>query len=63
MKTRESPCTERYARWCERSGDSIEFPSYSIVFVLERRMKAAGADYDYPLIDLLVESIKANEIM
>ena len=31
MKTREPPCTERYARWCERSGDFIEFPSYSIL--------------------------------
>ena len=30
VKLVESPCTERYARWCERSGNLFKFPSYSI---------------------------------
>ena len=30
VKLIEPPCTERYARWCERSGNLVKFPSYSI---------------------------------
>ena len=30
VKLVEPPCTERYARWCERSGNLVKFPSYSI---------------------------------
>ena len=30
VKLIEPPCTERYARWCERSGNLFKFPSYSI---------------------------------
>ena len=30
VKLTEPPCTERYARWCERSGNLVKFPSYSI---------------------------------
>ena len=33
VKLIEPPCTEPYARWCERSGKFIsDFPSYSIEF-------------------------------
>jgi len=32
VKTKEPPCTEPYARWCERSGKLSNFPSYSILF-------------------------------
>ena len=31
VKLIEPPCTERYARWCERSGNLVKFPSYSII--------------------------------
>ena len=34
VKLIEPPCTERYARWCERSGNLVKFPSYSIFFHL-----------------------------
>ena len=30
VKLIEPPCTERYARWCERSGILFKIPSYSI---------------------------------
>ena len=30
----EPPCTERYARWCERSGRQIVSPSYSIILLV-----------------------------
>ena len=30
VKLVEPPCTERYARWCDRSGNLFKFPSYSI---------------------------------
>ena len=30
MKTKEPPCTERYARWCERTEDLFKSSSYSI---------------------------------
>ena len=33
VKTKEPPCTERYARWCERSGILLKIPSYSILSV------------------------------
>ncbi|MBO5628531.1 MAG: hypothetical protein J5965_05560 [Aeriscardovia sp.] len=37
-KTKEPPCTERYARWCERSGKSLNFPSYSIAQEGKKRL-------------------------
>ena len=32
----EPPCTERYARWCERSGILLKIPSYSIMLVYHK---------------------------
>ena len=34
VKLIEPPCTERYARWCERSGNLVKFPSYSIYLIV-----------------------------
>ena len=41
VKLIEPPCTERYARWCERSGNLVKFPSYSIAILMDSGIKRA----------------------
>ena len=44
----EPPCTERYARWCERSGNLFKFPSYSIVKECDiERKPSVGSVIEY----------------
>ena len=52
VKLVEPPCTERYARWCERSGNLFKFPSYSIRVVQDDRKR---------VLDCVILSLKYGE--
>ena len=57
VKLIEPPCTERYARWCERSGNLVKFPSYSILkigAVREAGYRLFSVDEKEPKVDLYI---------
>ena len=64
VKLIEPPCTERYARWCERSGNLFKFPSYSIFPKVIRHEKSASPFY-YPckMISCVIEPGQEDEKM
>jgi len=46
VKLIEPPCTERYARWCERSGNHSDFPpTRSFSYVKEEAVKLFKRDW------------------
>ena len=59
VKLIEPPCTERYARWCERSGNLVKFPSYSIVYKEVRTLKIKKVD-DKPMVIHTKEKAKIH---
>ena len=42
VKLIEPPCTERYARWCERSGNLLNFPPTRLPNIKLRKEEAHG---------------------